>query len=282
MFTSVEEALPLAQGGNTDALDFIVRQVQPKIYLLALRMLWHPEDAKDATQEILLRIITNLGSFRGESIFFTWAYRIGANHLSGWRKSRLESQELTFEAFGKDLQEGLTSPQTRPDEVVLYQEIRVGCTLGMLLCLDRPHRLAYILGEILEMDSVEASAVLEISGASYRKRLERARRQIVTFVQSHCGLANPSNPCRCSRRVGQALKLNRVNPQQLLFAGNRRNAESFPQVLAAIRKLEETQRAVSLYRSHPQQAVPDFTAAVRNLLGSSNWVGKNGTSTANS
>jgi RNA polymerase sigma factor (sigma-70 family) len=269
VFTSVEEAIPLAKGGNTEALDFIVRQVQPKIYLVALRMLWHPEDAKDATQEILLRIITNLGSFRGESSFFTWAYRIGANHLSGWRKSPLESQELTFETFGKDLQEGLTSPQTRPDEVLLYQEIRVGCTLGMLLCLDRPHRLAYILGEILEMDSGEASAILEVSAASYRKRLERARRQIVTFVQSQCGLANPLNPCRCSRRVGQALKLNRVNPRQLLFAGDCENAERFPRVLATIRTLEETQRAVSLYRSHPQHAIPDFTTAVRNLLASS-------------
>jgi RNA polymerase sigma factor (sigma-70 family) len=269
MFASVEEAIPLAQRGSTDALDFIVRQVQPKIYLLALRMLWHPEDAKDATQEILLRIITNLGSFRGESSLFTWAYRIGANHLSNWRKSRLESQELTFEAFGRELQEGLASPPARPDEVLLFQEIRVGCTLGMLLCLDRPHRVAFILGEILEMDSGEASAILEVSGASYRKRLERARRQIVTFVQSQCGLANPSNQCRCSRRVGQALKLNRVNPQQLLFAGDRGNAESFPQVLAAIRNLEEAQRAVSLYRSHPQHAIPDFTTAVRNLLASS-------------
>ena len=269
MFTSVEEAVPLAQSGNTTALDYLVRQVQPKMYLLALRMLWHPEDAKDATQEILLRIVTHLGSFRGESGFFTWAYRIGANHLSNWRKSRLESQELTFQSFGRDLQQGLVSSLARPDEILLFQEIRIGCTLAMLLCLDRPHRLAYILGEILEMESGEASIILEISGPTYRKRLERARRQIVTFVQSHCGLANPSNPCRCSRRLGQALKLNRVNPRQLLFAGDRGNAEGFPQVLATIRSLEETQRAVSLYRSHPEHAVPDFAAAVRKLLGSS-------------
>ncbi len=266
MFTSFEEAVRLAQGGNTKALDHLIRQLQPKIYGLALRMLWHSEDAKDATQEILLRVITHLGSFRGESAFFTWAYRIGANHLLSWRKSRLESQQLTFEAFGRDLQEGLASSPKQPDEALLFQEIRVGCTLAMLLCLDRPHRLAYILGEILEMDHAEASSILEISSVTYRKRLERARRQIVMFVRSHCGLTNPSNPCRCSRRLGQALKLDRVSPQQLLFAGHRGNAEEFPRVLATIRSLEETQRAVALYRSHPQYTVPEFTAAVKKLL----------------
>lgn len=266
MFDSLEDAVIQAQSGNREALDHVVRQIQPKLYGLALRMLWHPEDAKDATQEILLRVITHLGSFRGESAFFTWACRIAAHHLSHWRKSRLEAQELTFETFARDLQEGLGSSAAPQDQAVLFQEIRVGCTLGMLLCLDRPHRLAYILGEILEMDHGEASTILEIPGATYRKRLERARKQIVAFVQSHCGLANPSNACRCSRRVGVALKLNRVNPQHLLF-GEHANAREFPRVLATIRSLEETQRAVALYRSHPEYAVPEFTTAVRNLLG---------------
>ena len=269
MFHSVEEAIPLAQRGNKAALEYLVQQLQPKIYGLALKMLWHPDDAKDATQEILLRIITRIGSFRGDSSFFTWAYRVGANHISNWRKSRLESQGLTFETFGRDLEEGLTTDLPGPDEALLFQEIRVGCTLGMLLCLDRPHRLAYILGEILEMDGDEAASILEIPSATYRKRLERARHQIISFMQSHCGLTKASNACRCSRRVSQALKLKRINSQHLLFAGDKENAKSFPQVLASIRSMEEAQRAVAVYRSHPACAVPDFTVAVRDLLASS-------------
>ena len=266
MFHSVEEAIPLAQQGNKAALEYLVQQLQPKIYGLAVKMLWHPDDAKDATQEILLRIVTHIGSFRGESRFFTWAYRVAANHINNWRKSCVESEGLTFESFGRELEEGLAAHVVRPDEALLFQEIRVGCTLGMLLCLDRPHRLAYILGEILEMDGDEASSILEIPGATYRKRLERARQQIISFMQSHCGLAKAGNACRCSRRVSQALKLKRIDSQHLLFAGDKENAKSFPQVLASIRSLEEAQRAVALYRSHPACAVPDFTVAVRDLL----------------
>lgn len=266
MFSSIEQAVSQAQDGNSEALEYLVRQLQPRIYGLALRMLWHPEDAKDATQEILLRVITHLGSFRSESSLFTWAYRIAANHLSAWRKSRLEEHALNFDTFGKELQEGLKSPEARPDEMLLFQEIRVGCTLGMLLCLDRPHRLAYILGEILEMDSEEAASILEISSAAYRKRLERARREIINFVRGHCGLAHASNACRCSLRVAPAMQLKRLDSNHLLFAGDRANAETFPDVLATIRNLEETQRAVALYRSHPEYAVPDFSGAVKELL----------------
>lgn len=258
-----------AQQGDPAALESLIARIQGRVHGLALRMLWHPEDAKDATQEILLRVVTHLSSFRGESSFSTWVYRIAANHLLNWRKSKAEEQQLKFEAFGEDLADGLSDKSPQPDDILLFQEIRVGCTLGMLLCLDRPHRLAYILGEILEIKGEEAAKILGISGANFRKRLERARSQIVAFMQNHCGLANNLNKCRCSGRVQRAMELKRVDRDRLLFAGDAVNAREFPQVLRGIRRLEETQRAVALFRSHPEYAVPDFSTAVKNLLRSS-------------
>ena len=67
----------------------------------------------------------------------------------------------------------------------------------MLLCLDRPHRIAYILGEIFELDGPEAAEVLDVRPAAFRKRLERARTQIVEFTRAHCGMVRPENRCRC-------------------------------------------------------------------------------------
>jgi RNA polymerase sigma factor (sigma-70 family) len=258
-----------AQKGDAAALESLIAQIQGKVYRLALRMLWHPEDAKDATQEILLRVITHLSAFRGESSFSTWVYRIAANHLLTWRQSRVEAQHLSFEAFGDDLKDGLSDKTPGADDALLLQEIRVGCTLGMLLCLDRPHRLAYILGEILETDSKEAAKILGLSRANFRKRLERARAKITAFTQQHCGLANRENQCRCSRKVEKAFELKRIDPDRLLFAGDEQNARQFPRILDNIRRLEEMRRTVALFRSHPEYAVPDFTVAVRNLLRSS-------------
>ncbi len=77
----MEEIVKRAQRGESAALEDLITTLQPKMYGLALRMLWHPEDARDAMQEILLRIVTHLATFRGNSSLFTWAYRVGTNHL---------------------------------------------------------------------------------------------------------------------------------------------------------------------------------------------------------
>jgi RNA polymerase sigma factor (sigma-70 family) len=97
------------------------------IYGLALRMLWHPEDARDATQEILIRILENLDTFRGKSNFMTWVYRVAANHLKNIRKSQMERRRFTFESFGADLADGLREAELPRfegvDQALLLEEI---------------------------------------------------------------------------------------------------------------------------------------------------------------
>ena len=269
--TTLEDLVLRAQDGDRGSLETIVIWIQDKVYGLALRMLWHPEDARDAAQEILIRIVTRLGSFRGESAFLTWVYQVAVNHLLSVRASRLEEQRLTFDLFAKDLDEGLSegppAADGSVDQALLLEEVKVGCTLGMLSCLDRPHRLAYILGEILEMDGPEAARILEIDQATYRKRLSRARADIVAFMKAKCGLVSPDRPCRCSRRVRHAIDRGRVDRRHLLFASDADKAQRFPSVLAGIRRLEEARRAAALYRSHPDLAAPQNLAReIRRLI----------------
>src|SRR5215468_2497513 len=79
-----------AAGGDKEAARAVLEGVQDDVYRLALRMLGHPADAEDATQEILIIVLTHLGAFRGESAFKTWVWRIAANHLQGVRRGRRE------------------------------------------------------------------------------------------------------------------------------------------------------------------------------------------------
>jgi RNA polymerase sigma factor (sigma-70 family) len=264
--SSLEDLVERSKAGDRSALEEVAKQLRDSVYSIALRMLWHPEDAADATQEILIRVITHLGDFRGESRFMTWVYRVAVNHLSTVRKGRLERLEYTFEGFGRELDENLVegdeSRDAEAERSLLLEEIKIGCTHGMLLCLDRPHRLAYILGEILDLTGPEASEALGLSPAAYRKRLSRARARIIEFMKSKCGLVNPENPCRCRRRVPFALETRRVDPQWLLFAHDPARARRFPEILREIRKLEEAQRAVALFRSHPTYAAPGRVATI--------------------
>jgi len=102
---------------------------------------------------------------------------------------------------------------------------------------------------------------------AFRKRLSRAREAVVAFTRAKCGLVNAQRPCRCRRRLSEALRLGRVTPGHLLFASDRGRARQFPEVLAEIRRLEEVRRAAALFRSHPRFAAPDDLAAqIRKLV----------------
>jgi len=79
-------------------------------------------------------------------------------------------------------------------------------------------------------------------------------------------LVNPSALCRC-RRIHYALKSGRVNPQQLLLAGDAVRAAQFPEVLREIRKLEEARRCAALHRSHaPLASLESYVGLVRRLI----------------
>ena len=97
MDVDIESLVEKAREGDKTALEELALCIQDKIYGLALRMLFHPADAEDAAQEILIKIITHLGSFRGDSAFGTWMFRVAANHILTIRKRRAEKSSLSFE-----------------------------------------------------------------------------------------------------------------------------------------------------------------------------------------
>jgi DNA-directed RNA polymerase specialized sigma24 family protein len=101
-------------------------------------MLLHLEDARDATQDILILVVTKLSTFRRDASFRTWVYRIAVNYLLDEKRRR--DPQLTFADFEADLKDGLVADPAPPaDYVELLNELRVSCTMAMLLCLDVPH-----------------------------------------------------------------------------------------------------------------------------------------------
>lgn len=254
-----------AADGDRDAVAALVRVLQRDVYALALRMLWHREDAEDATQEILVRVITRLGQFDFKSRLRTWVYRVATNYLLDVKKSCVERKKLTFTDFADDLMDGLSSEGPAEDErSLLTEEVKTGCTLGMLQCLDRPHRLAYVLGEIFEWPAPEAAEALGCEPAAFRKRLQRAREAIEEFTRTHCGLVSETAACACHRRVPAALRAGRVEPDRLQFA---RDGEAFVEARALIRRIERARQVVSLQQSaDPPEARRDFAQRIVSAL----------------
>src|SRR5215210_7595490 len=101
MALALEDLGRRALDGDRDALDALVRALQGDIYRLAQRMLWNREDAEDATQDILVRVVTRLAQFDGRSWIKTWVYRIAVNYLLDVKKSSVERLHLSFERFAE-------------------------------------------------------------------------------------------------------------------------------------------------------------------------------------
>jgi RNA polymerase sigma factor (sigma-70 family) len=267
MSEALEDLARQAIGGNREALDRLVRSLQRDVYGLALRMLWNREDAEDATQEILVRAVTRLAQFDFRSRLETWVYRIAVNYILDVKKSPVERMHLNFQRFGEDLAEGLSSDGPGDAErSLLVEEVKIGCTLGMLQCLDRPHRLAYVLGEILELSGPDCAEALGISPDLFRKRLQHARTAIAAFTRAHCGLASDHASCACHRRVPAAVRLGRVRPDALDFA---EQPSSYQETRALIHRAERARWALEVHRtSRPRVSTVDFARRLAQSLDS--------------
>ena len=239
----------LARDGDVDALDQLVRALQDDVFRLTLRMTAHPQDAEDATQEILIKVVTRLDTFRGDASVRTWAYRIAVRHVLDRRKSRVETLALDFERFGADLLDGLAS-EPDPDPV-LSEEVKRGCTLAMLTCLDREHRIAYVLADVFDVPHAEGADLCEVTGDVFRQRVSRARRALEAFTRAYCGLVNPHAPCLCGKRVAKAEALGRLSRE-------RPGLTSMPveAVDAAVHGMESLHETARLMRQHPAYATP--------------------------
>jgi len=260
-----------AKSGDRDALEEIVGRHQAWIYNIALRMLYHPQDAEDATQEILVKAVTALSSFEGRSSFRTWLYRIAVNHVLNAKRGRLEPARLSFNCYAHALDStpdlDLPDPRSVPVDLrLLVDEARLSCTSGMLLCLDREQRLIYILGEILEVTDAVGAELLEISRENFRQRLARARRDLHSFMNDRCGLVNRSNPCRCAKKTRGFMQAGYVDPESLVFA--RERIEQVHEVartgVEALTALDAQYAAV--FRRHPFYQPRDLVPALRRLL----------------
>ena len=132
-----------ALDGELDALEGVIGLLQNDVYNLALKFLWNPQDAEDASQEILLKIILNLNRFEFRSSLRTWAYRIAWNYLSDARRSRAERARLTFDVIARELASGSEPPRFEEEIETreLAEQVKTACTHAMLLCLDRPARI---------------------------------------------------------------------------------------------------------------------------------------------
>ena len=204
--TELDEALVAkACAGDRDALRSIVRGLEKPVFQLCFRMLGDVDDAQDATQDILIRVITHLGSFQGRSALRTWVYRVAVRHVMdlqrrGRRQPPLPPEQLAT-LIERGLAHGAEAAPASAENLVLENEVRLSCTQGMLMTLSPEERMALVLVELVGLNAAQAAEIVESTHGAFRQRLSRARRRLAGFLRENCGLADPQAPCRCRRQI---------------------------------------------------------------------------------
>jgi RNA polymerase sigma factor (sigma-70 family) len=274
------ELLHAATQGDLPALDALLLAIQPGIHNLALRVLGHRDDAADATQEILLKVVTHLGSFRGEAAFSTWVWRVAHNHLISARTRSAESPEVSLEGMAERLEAGLDfaararqaqgepGPLT-PQDKLEARQVALACTQAMLMALDREQRLVYLLDTVFDLPSKQAAEVVGTTPEAYRQRLSRARTRLHGFMGQTCGLVAPDAACRCERQL-PALRQQRG--EGAVRPGPAQAQLEAAQTFDAFTRVSD---AASVFRSHPAVQAPEaLRAAIRAVLSQEGFLQK--------
>ncbi len=262
-----------ATAGDKEALEALVTGVQDMVFNLSLRMLGTFADAEDAAQDILLKMITHLSSFRGESLFTTWVFRIAVNHLKDYKKHMFAHAPLSFEFYGDDIKNGKI--QDIPDlaqnveQDILAEELKMSCTNVMLQCLDKESRCIFILGTMFRIDSRIAGEILEMTPEAYRQRLSRIRKKMEGFLEQYCG-AYGGGTCRCRDRVNYAIQSHRLNPRQLDYTKtNEISVETMLDVKHAMEEMDDLSQDFSFCKAY--QSPEHMKCLVQELLNSAQF-----------
>jgi RNA polymerase sigma factor (sigma-70 family) len=262
------ELIDLAINGDKKSLEALLLSVSDMVYNISLRMLGNPHDAEDATQEIIISIITKLSTFRKESAFSTWVYRIATNHLINYKKGFFAKlPPLSFEFYGEDIKNGFIENNSALthgiDESLLAEELKMSCTNVMLQCFAPQDRIIYILGAMFRVDSKICGEILSLSPEAYRKRLSRLRNKMADFLGTYCELGS-SKKCSCTKRLGYAISSHRLNPTNLEFSNLDKLDESILQdYTLAMDKLDDLSFVFAqLPRYSPPQIIKSFICEI--------------------
>lgn len=182
METDEKRLVTLCKQGNLTAYDELMQRYEKKVYALCFRMAGNPDDAADLAQEAFLKAFRALPSFKGESQFSTWLYRIVANTCLDERRKMANRPALV--SLDKPLDTGkgklaLTLPDNTPDPLTTALAGELHEEIGRLLeKLPQEQRIVLVMRDLEEYSYEEIAQILGLSMGTVKSRINRARSRL--------------------------------------------------------------------------------------------------------
>jgi RNA polymerase sigma-70 factor, ECF subfamily len=193
--TSDEALAARAAAGDDNAFELIVTRYEGRVYRLACRLTGNEADAMDALQDTFLQVYRGLASFRGESRFGTWLYRIATNAALIQRRVRARQPAESLEAFlprfdaaGVHLNTPAELQTAGAVDEIVDRRLLAEKARAAIARLPESHRVAFVLRDLEEMSTADVAAVLGIEPAAVRQRVHRARLMLRGYLSRLAGV----------------------------------------------------------------------------------------------
>lgn len=170
--------------GDINAYELLVKEYEKNVYNLALRMVGNSEDAADMSQEAFIKAYNSLTSFRGDSKFSVWLYRIVSNVCLDYLRSRGRRQAVSLSAEnddGEDVEIDIADETQSPERLLDKRLTRDAVRRG-LAALPPEHRQILLLREIQGLSYDEIADALGIEAGTVKSRIFRARKKLCAFL----------------------------------------------------------------------------------------------------
>lgn len=176
--------------GDMVAFDLLMSRYEKKIYNYCYRMLMDFEEAKDATQEVFIKVFKNIGKFRGESSFYTWIYRIAHNMVIDFIRKKSKERTVSHDepVYREDgpIMRDFVDVTWNP-ELLAEERERKELMRNAISKLLPEYREIIILRDMQGFSIEEAAKILKCAEGTIKSRLHRARSALKVVWQKVFG-----------------------------------------------------------------------------------------------
>jgi len=183
-----QELVARAKGGDLAAYDELVKRYQERIYATVYHMTANHEDANDLAQETFIKAYKALKSFKGDSSFYTWIYRIAVNKTINFLKQRRNRNHMSLNDMDfnvehdPDLVALVSNDTPRRDARISELQEKLN---EALLKLSEVHRMVVVLHDVQGLPHEEISRIMDCNVGTVRSRLFYARQQLQAFLSDY-------------------------------------------------------------------------------------------------
>lgn len=181
-----KEAILSLQQGNINAIDLLINMYEKKVFNTILNIVQNSSDAEEITQDVFVKLIKNISSFKEQSAFSTWLYRIAVNEsLGNLRKKKAKKRWHWISAvfIGNDSEAEEPPDFTHPGVLIEQKETMQG-VYKAIAALPERQKAAFILRYIEHLKQDEIAKILDCKEGAVESLLHRAKQTLQTSIKS--------------------------------------------------------------------------------------------------